>query len=258
MRDLQLATLLRLQFFQKRKPIRPSAVEECLASENPTIVQKLVPFAWARRRLLFAIAIGFAVALACMALPISVLLRALIAWDAASLAYLATTWWMFFVLDANAIKRIAVEEDEDERVIFISVLAAVGVSLFAIFFVLSSAGSGSPLQHKLATPLAISTLLISWVLLHTLFVLHYARLYFGDYDSNGVIDGGVTFPYKGERSYMDFIYLAMNIAVAFQMSDIKTDSKAFRNIITIHSVVSYIFNTVILALGINLASNLLH
>jgi uncharacterized membrane protein len=56
---------------------------------------------------------------------------------------------------------------------------------------------------------------------------------------------------------MDFIYLAMNIAVAFQMSDIKTGSQAFRNVITIHSVVSYVYNTLILALGINLISSIL-
>jgi uncharacterized membrane protein len=252
-----MATLLRLPFAFKKKPIRPESVEICLAVENPTLVQKIVPLAWARRRLLLGLAVGILAAIAGLGLPLSVQLRGLIAWDAGSIAYLASTWWMFFVLDAGTIKRIAHEEDEDERLIFVAVLGAVGVSLAALFFVLARASRGSSLEQTLATPLAISTLLISWVLLHTLFILHYAHLYFGDYDKNGVIDGGVQFPYKGQRSYMDFIYLAMNIAVAFQMSDIKTDSQAFRNVITIHSVVSYVYNTLILALGINLISSIL-
>jgi uncharacterized membrane protein len=123
-----MATLLRLPFAFKKKPIRPESVEICLAVENPTLVQKIVPLAWARRRLLLGLAVGILAAIAGLGLPLSVQLRGLIAWDAGSIAYLASTWWMFFVLDAGTIKRIAHEEDEDERLIFVAVLGAVGVS----------------------------------------------------------------------------------------------------------------------------------
>ncbi len=244
-------------FRKKTSPVRPEQVEACLAVENPTVGQRIVPLAWARRRLILGVISGLLAGILASFYPLSPLLKGLLAWNTGAIVYLTGTWRMFFVCDEDTIKRLAADEDEDRPLLFIVVISAVATSLVSVFVVLAGANARSSLEQTLAAPLAIVTLFVSWTLLHTLFILHYAHLYFGDYDKNGVIDGGVQFPYKGKRNYMDFVYLALNIAVAFQMSDIKTDSQKFRNIITIHSLISYLYNTVILALGINLTSSIL-
>jgi uncharacterized membrane protein len=225
--------------------------------ENPAFWEEAGGWAWARKRLLASLLPGLAVAYTAPLAHMSNATAALLGWDGGALIYLVWTWALFFSLSEDDIRMIAAKEDEDKGMIFLFVLAAIGASLGAIFLVLTGAHEATGFDKLAATPLAILTLIVSWSLLHTLFILHYAHLYFGDEDENGVPNGGLEFPYEGKLSYLDFAYFVGNLAIAFQNSDVKTKSRAFRDLILIHTLISYFFNTIIIALGVNIAGNLL-
>jgi uncharacterized membrane protein len=225
--------------------------------ENPPFWEEAADWLWARRRLLASLLPGLVIACAAPLAHVSNVTAALLGWDSGALIYLVWTWALFFALSEDDIRMIAAREDEDRSMILLFVLAAIGASLGAIFLVLTAAREATGFDKIVATPLVILTLIVSWSLLHTLFILHYAHLYFGDEDENGVPNGGLEFPYEGKLSYLDFAYFVGNLAVAFQNSDVKTRSREFRNLILVHTLISYFFNTIILALCVNIAGNLL-
>jgi len=98
---------------------------------------------------------------------------------------------------------------------------------------------------------------ISWVLLHTLFSLHYAHVYYGDSDDDRVRDRGLEFPQDRNPDYLDFAYFSFVIGMTSQVSDVQVKSKRMRRLTLIHGVMSFAFNTFILALFINTVSGLL-
>jgi uncharacterized membrane protein len=225
--------------------------------EGSEFWRKAWDWIWTRRRILASLWLGLIAAYAAPFAQVSNWTAMLIGWDLGALLYVVWAWMLFFSLGEDDIRMIASREDEDRGMILVLMLAAIGVSLLAIFLVLAAAPGAAGGVKPVAMPLAIATLILSWCLLHTLFILHYAHLYFGDEDENGVPNGGIEFPYGGNLSYLDFAYFVVNLACANQNSDVATKSREFRNLIIIHTLISYVFNTVVIAVGVNIASNFL-
>ena len=101
---------------------------------------------------------------------------------------------------------------------------------------------------------AVLTILISWVFLHTLFTIHYAHHFYGGADE----ESGLKFPDGiDEPGYWDFLYFSFTIGVAAQTADVAVSSTSMRKLTLLHAVLSFLFNTTILALAINVGASLL-
>ena len=213
-----------------------------------------------RWRLLVALAGGALAALAAAhrLLPGSALQ---IGWVVFAAIFLATTGWMFLHTDEAEVRRRAAMEDENRGILTTLILAAIAASVAVAMLALRDSRllTSRHMQGDQGWVLAlsISTLVLSWLLAQCLFVLHYAHRYFGDHDDNGQVDGGIKFPGEPPRTYRDFIYVAVCVGATCQVSDFNITTCRFRGLVTTHALFSFAFNTMILALGVNILAGLL-
>jgi uncharacterized membrane protein len=134
------------------------------------------------------------------------------------------------------------------------VLLSSVFSLFAGTVVLRHARSLAPGAEPVLVAFSLLAVSSAWLLTHTAYTLRYARLYYRD-DHEGV--GGLDFPGKHPPADIDFAYFAFTIGMCFQVSDVTISSPAIRRDVLVHAVISFAYNTAILALALNLAFGLL-
>ena len=101
----------------------------------------------------------------------------------------------------------------------------------------------------------MATILLSWAFVHTIFALHYAHEYYGE-RRDGII-GGLNFPDDKVPDYWDFLYFSLVIGMTSQVSDVAITSKSIRRLAAVHGVLSFFFNLTVLALTVNMLSNLI-
>ncbi len=186
--------------------------------------------------------------------------RLIIAWDAFGASTLALAWTTIITADPSKVRRTARLQDSSYTVIFLAVIFAACASLFALGYLLGTVkelSKGRATEHVV---LAISTVLCSWALVHTVFTLRYAHLFYLRPEEGPDCDpcGGLDFP-GGDKTpdYLDFTYFSFVIGMTFQVSDVQISSKRIRRLALLHALISFAFNTVILALSINIISGLL-
>ena len=184
----------------------------------------------------------------------------LVGWNVGAAVFVVTTGWMFLHTDEAAVSANARREDESGFVLTAIVLCAVGASLAAALFALhgSKGLTNAPRGERgLVLALSAATLMLSWMVVQCVFVLHYAHRYFGDSNRDGAVDGGVKFPGEPPRTYHDFIYVAVCVGATCQVSDFNITTSRYRNLVTTHAIFAFCFNTMIVALGINIIAGLL-
>jgi uncharacterized membrane protein len=171
--------------------------------------------------------------------------------------FLSWTWLLMLQATPESMRRHARQEDEGRLVILSLITGAACVSLFAIGFILHDKGmSGNILILHLA--LSIVTIVGSWMLVHTIFALHYARTYYQDHKTlSECIAEGLDFPGDIEPDYWDFLYFSFVIGMTSQVSDVDVTSRTMRRLSLIHGVLSFFFNTTILAMTINIIAGLI-
>jgi len=154
--------------------------------------------------------------------------------------------------------RTAKLQDSSRRVIFLFVLLASCASLFAVGYLLGTAHGrhGEKLLETVA--LAFATVISSWSLMHTLFALHYAHIYYGEGgDLRGAGHaGGLIFPDERMPDYLDFAYFSFVVGMTCQVSDVQISGRRLRRWTLAHGLLAFAFNTAILALSINVVSSL--
>jgi uncharacterized membrane protein len=181
--------------------------------------------------------------------------RFLIAWDAATVCYLALAWHLMATADLHRMRRDAERQDDGRRVVLaLSVLATV-VSMVAILGELITVPD-LPATQKLAhVLLAAVTIPAAWLFVHTAFALHYAHDY---YDADRRAEpAGLAFPDESAPDYFDFLYFSFIIGTAAQTADVAIRSRAMRRIAALHCTLAFFFNTTVLALTINIAASLI-
>ena len=184
---------------------------------------------------------------------------AIASWDTFAFVVLALAWLVIVRTPQPMIRARATEQDISRRLISIFVVIAASVALFAVAFLLGT-NKSAPQPHLTAhLVLTLGTVIFSWMLVHTVFGLHYAHVFYGDSDELGQDRhaGGLDFPGHHAPNYFDFAYFAFVIGMTFQVSDVQITSRKLRRLTLLHSVLSFAFNTIILALLINTVSNLL-
>ncbi|MDT4986456.1 MAG: hypothetical protein QOI74_550 [Micromonosporaceae bacterium] len=177
-------------------------------------------------------------------------LAPLVAWDVAAITYLVWVWHRIWRLDAEATAADAVREDPTRAAADALLLSAAMASLLAVGYVLVRAGSGGGLQEGLQVGLGVASVLISWAVTHTVFALRYASLFYTG------PDGGIDFHQKDPPQFSDFAYLAFTVGMTFQVSDTELNTPPIRAQVLRHSLLAYLFGTVIVALTINLVAGL--
>ncbi|TDR73855.1 DUF1345 domain-containing protein [Paludibacterium purpuratum] len=213
---------------------------------------KLTSLLRARPRLVLALLLALAVTLL---LPVSTppLDRTLLAWNSASWFYLLELWVLMLRATPERIRHIARIEDESAVMVLTAVSVAVVMSLLAIVLELASAKAlhgGVRSGHLI---LAGSTLVAAWLLLPTMFALHYAHMFYGAREGARPL----LFPDRPAMpDYWDFAYFAFTIAVASQTADIAPNNRAARRVVLAQSILAFVFNTSVLAMSINVAASL--
>lgn len=176
----------------------------------------------------------------------------LIGWDACALVYVTTTWRLFLTADEAEVRRRAAAEDEKPSAILAIILVAILMSLAAVIAAMLNVKKAEPSVQAITAACAGATLVLSWVVLHSVFTLHYAHRHFGD----GTDKPGFLFPGEPATTYRDFVYLAFSIGATFQVSDNNVLTAKLRNLVTAQAVCAYFYNTAVLALGINIIAGL--
>ena len=196
-----------------------------------------------------------AIVLALIPTPLRDSTRAVFAWDAVLAVFIGSTLKMMSECDETLIRGRAARMDEGQHFILILAVAAAFISLLAIAAELSIAKNEHGLAKGLRVALAFGTVLASWMFVQMIFALHYAHEYYGEGDT-GEKRGGLLFPGDDTPDYWDFLHFGAVIGVAAQTADVAFGSKSMRRTGTVHCLVAFIFNTVVLALTINLLAGL--
>jgi len=206
-----------------------------------------------RPRLLVAAAVGV---VAGVAVPLDPSLHAVIGWDVAAIVYLVLTLIMATRATPEALRRSAAQEDVT-RWLFLALMA--GAAFFSMFAILGPVHQAKSAPGGLSTGLVVlggATILLSWLFAHTAFAVHYAHQYFADRGPKrqpGLIFPGESMP----PDYWDFLYFSFVIGMTCQVSDVQVATQSWRRLVMVHGIVSFLFNTVVLALSINLVAGLL-
>jgi uncharacterized membrane protein len=183
----------------------------------------------------------------------------LVTWIGSALTMIFLNWTIIFSTHPREVKKIAGLQDSSRTFLFFFITIASVMSLGAIIYLLKSTKGLPEVAKNEHILLSIAAVVISWWQLHTIFTLRYAHLYYGtDVDGDGVADapGGLQFPGKAEPDYLDFVYFSFIVGMTFQVSDVNITSRKIRRVCIGHALLSFAFNTAILALSINVISGL--
>lgn len=210
----------------------------------------------ARTRVGIALLVGLATFL-CLPQWLLLITRLLLGWNAGVIAFLGLAYAKILTATPEEISQTARRQDEPRVAILIVAMLAAVTSLVAIGFLLQQAQALPSLHRAWLIVLAGLTVLTAWVLVHTLFIFHYAYLYYGDRKEPGQADRGLDFPDDDRPDYRDFAYFTFVIAMTSQVSDVQVSSQRLRRLVWMHSLFSFAFYTVILALTINVVAGLI-
>jgi uncharacterized membrane protein len=199
----------------------------------------------ARPRFFISIAIGLA-ALAVLPVSLRLATRLLIAWDISVALYLMLAYTTVMTTGVTRIRRNAALQDDGRFVILVVTAVAAFATLGAII-----AELGPDHHGRYDLLLATVTIVLSWAAIHTIFALHYAHEYY-----RGERPGGLAFPGNDEHpDYWDFVYFSFVVGMTAQVSDVGITDKIIRRTATAHGIASFIFNTALLALMVNIAAS---
>jgi uncharacterized membrane protein len=204
------------------------------------------------------ICVGVALLCTAVLLPIrmELLTRVMVGWDIYSLTVLILIGISFETMRSDQIRILARRQDSSRGVVFLIVTVACLTSLAAVLDLLNHK-KGWQLNHGMESFIYLFGVALSWVLMHTTFTLKYAHIYYGDHPTDpNQVAGGLIIPGDMRPDYMDFAYFSFVIGMTFQVSDINITSGRIRMIALAHGLLSFLFNTVIVALTINEVVNL--
>jgi len=221
-------------------------------ADDPLLIRfrkmsKPVRVVYARPRTFISILLGV---MAFFLLPVTLRLvtRLLLSWDVFVALYLVLVYVMMYRSEFRHIKRNAALQDDGRFLILLVTALGAFASMAAIIFEL-----GATKHSVQGLALATVTIAMSWAAVHTAFALHYAHDYY-----RGTRPGGLQFP-SGDTDdhadYWDFVYFSFVIGMTAQVSDVGITDKTIRRTATVHGIISFVFNTALLALTVNIAAS---
>ncbi|WP_395060756.1 DUF1345 domain-containing protein [Polaromonas sp.] len=201
------------------------------------------------QRLIYGLAAGVGVAL--LPVPTTLPFRALLGWCVGAAVYLVLAWWLAEVFDANNTRKRAQAQDEPSVVIFGVMVLAVLACVASITLMLQQVKEMDGAGRVLHMALAMLALALSWLFIQTIFAFRYAHRYYQEEKRREPDGAGLVFPNQPDPDYFDFLYYAFVIGMTSQVSDVKVSSREMRRLTLGHSILSFAFNVLIVALTIN-------
>jgi uncharacterized membrane protein len=186
----------------------------------------------------------------------TVLLTIISTWCAFAFSYVTTSWIVMFSRKLEQIKKMAREEDGSKTFVFIfTIVASIAAMVTVLLLVISSENAEK--NELLTVFVCFFSVMLSWVLVHTILTFHYAHVYYDD-DSSGKNPnrGGLNFPEDDAPNYLDFAYFSFVIGMTFQVSDVEVTDKKIRRLVLLHGLISFLLNTFVVALTVNFIAGL--
>jgi uncharacterized membrane protein len=174
----------------------------------------------------------------------------LLGWTCASSIWALWAWFVVLRLDATETEALATREDPHGATTYLLLISASVASLIAVVLGVIKAADLHGDQRAVLLASGIMSIITSWGVVHTIFTLRYAALYYTG------VDGGIDFNQEEKPTYTDFAYLAFTIGMTYQVSDTNLTTPATRHTALRHALLSYLFGTAIFAATINLAAGL--
>ena len=177
-------------------------------------------------------------------------------WVVFAFFYTVSCWIIFFTHTIHQIKKTVSEDDGSTFYVFTLILIASFASMLTVLLLLISKDKGIS-DNPLFLPAVIGGMMLSWIMVHTVFASHYAHLYYDDDTNDGKkSSGGLDFPGEEKPDYIDFAYFSFVIGCTFQVSDVQITSRQLRRMVMLHGLLSFALNTFVVALTINLIAGL--
>ena len=180
-------------------------------------------------------------------------LTILVAWDVTAAIVTGTVWISIGAFTAEETAEFATREDDTRAGTHLLLLGAALVSLVGVVLAFLKANQGAHVYQVLLEAFGVATIVCSWLLVHTVFALRYAHLYYSE------PEGGIDFKQGHERpDYLDFAYTAFTVGMTFQVSDTDITRREMRRQVLRHALISFLFGAVILATTVNVIASLLN
>lgn len=188
---------------------------------------------------------------------LEVVIRIMIAWSAFALSYIITSCIVVFTQTSTEIRKHAKQEDGSRIYVFLLIVITSFASLLTVLLLMASQKLKDAPQAVLV-PVAISGMLLSWLMVHVIFAFHYAHLYYGNDTSDPSKHAeGLEFPNEKKPDYVDFVYFSFVIGTTFQVSDTDVTSRPIRRLVLLHGLLSFGLNAFVVALTVNLIAGLI-
>ena len=179
-----------------------------------------------------------------------------ILWVAFALTFIITSAIVFFKLPVSEISKRANEEDGSRFFVLIIILVSSFASMFTVLLLIIS--DKMPAHKSLTEIMSVIGMIVSWTLVHLVFTFHYANMYYFKKNDTKSDDEPLKFPGNTKPDYLDFAYFAFVIGMTFQVSDVEINSGMIRRTALAHGLLSFAFNTFVVALTINLIAGINH
>ena len=201
------------------------------------------------QRLTYGLAAGVGVAL--LPVPMGWPLRALLGWCVGAAVYLVLAWWLAEVFDDKNTRQRAQAQDEPSVVLFGVMVLAVLACVASITLLLQQVKQLQGTERVLHMALAMVALALSWLFIQTIFAFRYAHRYYQEEKRDEPDGPGLVFPNQANPDYFDFLYYSFVVGMTSQVSDVQVSSREMRRLTLGHSILSFAFNVLIVALTIN-------
>jgi uncharacterized membrane protein len=188
------------------------------------------------------------------------ILAALAGWDSGIAALIVMQLFVMGDSAPDTMRRRAARQDLGRSVILAVIVGGALFSMLGLAFIQKAMKAAQPANPAIYLIIIIATILLSWFLVHVVFSLHYAHGYYGpaeDEDDEDGLVGGLCFPDEKQPDYWDFMYFSFVVGMTCQVSDVQITGRDLRRLALLHGIVSFIFNTIILALTINIVAGII-
>lgn len=188
---------------------------------------------------------------------ISPVLHITILWIVFSSTFIFTSWFVLMKRSIEEIKKTATKDDGSKTVVFAMIIISSFTTLFTVLLLLISHGVNNP-DHILSVIASVIGMMLSWIMVHTIFTFHYAHMYYDENKTKGddKTSKGLDFPGSEEPDDIDFAYFSFVIGCTFQVSDVVITSRKIRRQVLFHALLSFVLNTFVVALTINIIAGL--
>lgn len=183
------------------------------------------------------------------------LIALMLIWNVFAFCYLIFSWIIIIKRPVPEIRKMAKKDDGSAIFVFVLILASSFASMFTVLLLMLSESSNES-KNNLYVPVAVAGMMLSWLMVHSIYTFHYAHMYYDDDEITGKDANGLDFPGDEKPDYIDFAYFAFVIGCTFQVSDVEISSVKIRRVALFHSLLSFGLNTFVVALTINLIGGL--